>query len=197
MTSLRQASPGNVRDYWKLVCGIPRPRNPFLDENGENALEGQDPKGEGLLYLSSSNGPGRTRNVQDIPSGRDIFISVNPVEVNPNEAGSTSASLPQIAREDEDSASIAKLTINGQPNDLLNPNYRVSTGVFNVKFPNDPVFRGTPGEFQIAADGYYAVIEGLPTGNNKIVIEAQVDRPFVGFNEPRPWKDKVTYNFRI
>jgi hypothetical protein len=196
MTSLRRPNQGNVRDYWNLVCGIPRPRNPYLDATGEHALEGQDSEGEGLLYLSGSNGPNRARNLRDIRSGRDIFIAVNPVEVNPNEAESN-ANLQKIAKEDQDTASIARLTINGQSHNLLQPNNRVSTGVFNVTFPEDPIFRADPGPFAIAADGYYTIIEGLPTGNNRIVIEAQVDRPFPGFNEPRPWKDKVTYNFRI
>jgi hypothetical protein len=196
MTSLRRPNQGNVRDFWKLVCGIPRPRNPFLDTTGEQSLEGQDPEGEGLLYLSGSNGPSRTRNLRDIRSGQDIFIAVNPVEVNPNEAGSN-ADLQRIANDDENSASIARLTINGQSHNLLYPNNRVSTGVFNVTFPDDPIFRANPGQFPIATDGYYTIIEGLPTGNNRIVIEAQVERPFPGFNEPRPWRDNVTYNFRI
>lgn len=198
MTSLRRPNQGNVRDYWKLVCGIPKSRNPHLDSTGERALEGQDPEDKGLLYLAGSDGPSRVRNLKDtdISPGRDIFIAVNPVEVNQNEAGSN-ANLQKIAKDDEDTASIASITINGQLHNLLNPNNRFPTGVFNVTFPNDPIFRANPGPFQIATDGYYTIIEGLPTGPNKIVIEAQVDRPFPGFNEPIPWKDKVTYNFKI
>jgi hypothetical protein len=197
MTAVRKPNQQDVVAFWQLVCSIPSPQNPYLDSTGQSSLREQE-NSTGLLYLSGSNGPSRVRNIpQNIGSGREIFIAVNPVVVTEPEAGTNNTgSLKQFAKEDEDSATKADLTINGQSQHCI-PNYRVGTNPFNVTFPDDAIFNAPKGTFPAVADGYYAIIEGLPPGNNKIVIDAEVRTPFSGFKEPKPWKDNVTYNIKI
>jgi hypothetical protein len=197
MTAVRKPNQQDVVAFWQLVCRIPSPQNPYLDSTGQSSL-GEQENSTGLLYLSGSNGPSRVRNIpQNIGSGREIFIAVNPVVVTEPEAGTNNTgSLKQFAKEDEDSATRADLTINGQSQHCI-PNYRVGTNPFNVTFPDDAIFNAPKGTFPAVADGYYAIIEGLPPGNNKIVIDAEVRTPFPGFKEPKPWKDNVTYNIKI
>jgi hypothetical protein len=198
---VRKPNQQDVVAFWQLVCSIPAPENPYLDDTGKWSLRGQETS-TGLLYLSGSNGPARVRNIpQNIASGRDIFFAVNPVVVTEPEAGTNdTGKLKQFAKDDEDpssSATVAKLTINNGQTENLIPNNRVGTNPFSVTFPENAIFNAPKGEFPAVADGYYAIIEGLPSGNNKIDIEAQVNKPFPGFKEPVPWKDKVTYHIKI
>jgi hypothetical protein len=197
MTTVRRPNQQDVVAYWQLICGIPSPQNPMIDATGESALHGQDPPKD-LVYLSGSTGANRIRKIpQNIPSGRDIFIAVNPVVVTEPEAGTNNtADLKKFAKDDADSATLARLTINGQLHDLI-PNNRVGTGPFDVVFPDNAIFHAPKGTFPAVADGYYAIIAGLPPGNNKIDIDAEVSNPFKKFNEPVSWKDKVSYNFKI
>jgi hypothetical protein len=195
MVQVLPANKQNVIEFWQRICGFPAAQNPMLDTTGGLVLSGQ--LTSGLLFLPGSRGPKVIRNIpQNLPPGRDIFIAVNPVVVTEPEAGTNNTNdLVRFAREDEDSATSAKLTINGQSHNLLIPSHRVGTGPFNVNFPNNPIFGGQSGTFPAAADGYYAIIQGLPPGNNMIEIDAQVNSPFPAFHEPVPWKDNVTYNF--
>jgi len=197
MTAVRKPSQQDVVAFWQLVCRIPSPQNPYLDSTGQWSLRQQE-NSTGLLYLASSNGPSRVRNIpQNIASGRDIFIAVNPVIVTQAESGiSDTGKLKQFAKEDEDSATKANLTLNGQLQNCI-PNFRVGTSPFDVTFPDQAIFNAPKGTFPAVADGYYAIMEGLPSGNNTIVIDAEVSTPFPGYNEPVPWKDNVTYKIKI
>lgn len=194
MNAPRQPNQGDVVAYWQLICGIPAAQNPLLDATGEKAFRGQEALKD-LVYLSGSNGANRIRNIPDqIPSGSDIFIAVCPVVVTEPEGGTSDTSvLKKFAEEDASSATTVKLTINGQLYDKIP---RVPTDPFNVTFPDNGIFCAPKGTFPAVADGYYAIIDGLPSGNNTIEIEAEVAKPFKGFNEAVPWKDKVTYNFK-
>ena len=195
MVQVNPANQGQVRAYWILTCGIPKPQNPMLDTTGNS----QPVSAPGPLQLSGGRGATYNRRIpQNIPSNRPIFIAVNPVIVTEPEAGtSNSNELTTYAREDE-SASSATLTINGQlpSENVLTPNHRIAT-TLNVTFPNNPIFGSQSGTFPAAANGYYAIVSGLNPGTNTIAIHAQVDRPFPKFNESKPWVDDVTYTLTI
>jgi len=194
MPVVRKPNQQQVEAFWQFVCSVPSAQNPYID----GSLGGQE-NSTGLLYLPGSKGPSRVRNIpQNIASGRDIFIAVNPVLVTEPEAGTNNTgSLKQFAKDDEDSATKANLTINNGQVESLIPNNRVGTNAFNVTFPNNAIFNAPQGTFPAVADGYYAIIGGLPSGNNTLVIDAEVARPFPGFHEPVPWKDNVTYTLKI
>lgn len=193
MTTIRKPNEEDVVNYWKLVLQNPSNQNPMTDHNGSLSLHGQNPSNN-LVYLSGNTGGNDSRNIPgQLTSDRAIFVAVNPVVITEPEA--PNADLKQTAKNDEDSATKANLIINGKVHDLKAEGFRVGTDVFEVTLPANALFNYPSGQCKAVADGYYAIIEGVPPGNdNKIEIDAAVANPH---NQPAPWESKVTYNFKV
>jgi len=197
MTTISKPNEKQVVNFWQLILGKPTTQNPMTDNNGALSLHGQDPSNN-PLYLSGNTGGNNTRNIPNpIPSGREIFIAVNPVVVTEPEAkpNNTPADLRKIANDDEDSATKANLTINGEVHDLKTQNFRVPTEPFDVTLPPNALWGAAPpGTCKAAADGYYAITNALTAGNYRIDIDAEVSN---SFEKSAPWQSKVTYNFKV
>lgn len=197
MTSISKPSEQEVITYWQLVLKISDDQNPINDANGTTALRGQNGSNK-IIYLSGNNATKHSRKIpQKIPSGRCIFLAVNPVEVSQPEAkpNDTIPELQKFANDDENTATRANLTINGQVNDLIKLKYRVPTKGFRVTLPPNALFGAKPpGEYDAAADGFYAITEELAEGKYNIVIDAEVAKPF---KQSAPWTSNVTYDFEV
>ena len=197
MATLSKPNEQQVVKFWQLILETPTNQNPMTDSSGGLSLHGQDPSNN-PLYLSGNTGGNNTRNIPNpIPSGREIFIAVNPVVVTEVEAKAknTSADLRKLASDDEDSATKANLTINGEVHDLKTLNFRVPTEPFNVTLPPEALWGASPpGTSKAVADGYYAITNALTPGNYKIDIDAEVSN---SFEKSAPWQSKVTYNFKV
>jgi hypothetical protein len=195
MVAILKPSKEDVQNYWQFILQNPANQNPLSDHDGTLCLQVQNPS-SGLLYLCGNCGGYDLRNIP-IPIAPDqpIFVAVNPVIITEPEAGGPNADLKKLANDDEDSASKALLTINDEVHDLIALNYRVETDPFDVTVPDNGIFSYPPGHWKAVADGYYAIIPELPPGdNNKIEIDAVVDKPA---DQEDPWESKVNYNFKV
>jgi hypothetical protein len=185
----------NVEQFWKNILDDPVPQNAMNDNNG---TRWQNAQGGNVLYFPGNDAQNHTRVItQSVPSNKRLCIAVNPVIITDHEAGSNTG-LAGLAQKDENSASKANLTINGQRFDLIALNYRCANGGFQIRAPPAGTLWGIPnGPHDAAADGYYTIIEPLDPGDYTMEIDAQVDDPFPFNQPPVAWTSKVTYNFKV
>jgi hypothetical protein len=181
--------------YWQRMLGTPVDQSPGTDSDGSRHNVSTDP-----VYLSCNVMGGTvTRNIGNISAGTSIFAPINPCAITTIEAGPNSSDneLREYAKADEDSASVASLTIdNDDEHDLksLQP-FRFAAGPFDVMIPPNALGDlKPPGPCRAAADGYYIMIKPLPVGKHTIRFVAKVDK---SVPESSPWYQDVTYNFEV
>jgi hypothetical protein len=177
--------------FWQWLCSIPADRNPVLDKGGGNAKVAQF--GQPIFNLVPSDGSPKVVRSLTLREGQHILIPVNVVEVSLAEYPLRSETdLHRIASWEFDDACKQRqgLKVNGE--DLSKKVHRIPSRVFDIYFPNDPIF-GRPGQSKAVSDGYWAIIEPLPKNENTIVIEAGLETKAGKLF----YADSVRYNISI
>jgi len=180
----------NIITYWKGIFETPVDKNPATDPDGNRHNVDTDP-----VYLASNVRGPANRNLKDISRGKTIFVPINPVAIPQPEAdpNHTVGDCIKYAKADQDSASIATLTIDGEQYDLIDKRCR-QTRPFDVNIPPNAIANLPPGRCQAVADGRYVIIKPLPAGPHTINFKAKVDQPH---KEDPPWEQDVTYHFTV
>jgi len=183
-----------VEKYWQNILRIPKDTNPSNATDGSRQDVSSDP-----VYLAHScTEIPVTRDVGTISHGKSIFVPVNPVVVTEVESKDdpSEEKLHKLAKDDEDSATEATLTIDNEEYKLKYlQQYRVHHGLFEVEIPPNAVAGlEPPGSCKAVADGYYVMIKPLSGGQHTIRLKAQVDKPF---EKDTPWIQDVTYKFVV
>ena len=166
MANYHPANEQHVIKYWKGMLS--------------NPSEHDSPD---IVFLKCNvKGGSDTRNLA-IPTGKKIFVPVNPVAVTENEKpGKNKQERKKFAKDDEDTASKAILTIDGDTYDIKERRFRQETDDFDV------------GSYKAVADGFYVIIDPLPAGQHRVRFQGKVDDAQVGSS---PWEQDVTYNIEV
>lgn len=168
MAEFNPANSQQVIKYWKGMLGNPAEHN----------------APDTVYFKCNVQGGAVTRNLGTILRGKRIFVPVNPVSVTEREAPNQSiAQLKAHAKDDEDSATHASITIDGEEVDIRDQKYRISTDEFD-----------TTSSGKAVADGYYLIINPLPVGRHKITFRGGVKK---GFSEHATWEQDVTCEFEV
>jgi hypothetical protein len=177
--------------FWQWLTSIPADRNPALDKKGDNCAVAQ--LGQPVFNLVFSDGsPDVTRNCT-LREGQHILIPVNVVEVSFAEYPVRSETdLHRIANWEFADTCKQKQSLEVNGDDLTSELRRVRSGIFDVNFPENPIF-GRPGPSKAVSDGFWAIIEPLPRKDNTITIRAELA---TGTNKLF-YTDSVTYNITV
>jgi hypothetical protein len=167
MANYHPANKEHVIKYWKGMLGNP----------------GEHDSPDIVFLKCNVNGGSDTRNLGPISKGKKIFVPVNPVAVTEDEKpGKNKQQRKKFAEDDENSASKAILTIDGNTYHVKEKRFRQDTDDFDV------------GSCKAVADGFYVIIDPLPVGQHTVRFQGRVEHAEVGTT---PWEQDVTYNIEV
>jgi hypothetical protein len=187
----------HVKSFWKWIVSFPTKKNPWHDPTGTNCDNGQSHSNSSVFYLSGDGGGPATRTCV-VPSGKNLFIPVSPMEISDKEAPKKSvADLNNIAKKDQDSITSLYLKIDNKEYGLSDlSNYRIHTGPFEIVFPKDAIFGVTEGPSKAVADGYYVITKPLDKGPHLIQYKSSL--VCAGDNCAQPnFAQDVTYHITV
>jgi hypothetical protein len=168
MANYHPVNEQHVIKYWKGMFG--------------NPSEHDTPD---MVFLKCNvDGGSATRSLGPISITKKIFVPVNPVAVTGDEKPKNNKEeRKKFAKDDEDSASKALLTIDGgDTHDIKEDRFRQVTDEFDA------------GSTTAVADGYYVIIDPLPVGQHTVRFQGRVEDAKVGRS---PWEQDVTYNIEV
>jgi hypothetical protein len=177
--------------WWQWVLSIPAAVNPNLDSSGVQCAQGQT---DDVWFLAGNFG-GTVARACTIPAGKPIFLPlINTVSFKPN-GNETLLTLRGLAAGFIDTVDVSQLTftIDGQAVVRDLSKFRVRSPSFTVLAPSGGIL--PPGQLtlpgnsdSIVSDGYWMLLNPLPTGRHTIKWHAQTNSGFVV---------DVTYNLII
>jgi hypothetical protein len=188
--------------WWQWAFSAPASVNPLLDTTGAFAGVGQSGP---VWFLGGALGGGDQSRTFTMPAGKAIFIPVyqwifgaTVGDCRPSNPG-TACQVPDLqasAAAAATSVLTMVVTVDGQSLGDLKPYHAASSGAFPVTLPADnlPAALGLPvpaGTFAPqVTDGYWLLLNPLPTGGHVIVVSVTPDPAFgIPFN--------VTYNINV
>jgi hypothetical protein len=194
MADFDVADEKDVITYWQGILGTPSNSNPSTDPDGSKHNVETNP-----VYLASTARGKSNRKLKAISSDKSIFIPVNPVVISEPEVPNHSVQeCNKYAKEDEDTASVANLTIDGAKYTLKDLQHcRVHTQAFDVNIPPNGVQNLPHGKCKAVADGYYVIIKPLPVGSHTIRFEGKVENPAIESEREPHWDQDITYDFEV
>ena len=152
-------------DHVRWAVSFPVDQNPvFTDETGE------------LAHLGDVGGPvffaGAAGDVQrrfDVPCGKYLLVPLL------TQIGFLDATLDEATARAENSAFVDSVTtlharIDGRRVRDVFEYREASPEVFGVSVPDGGIFGDVGGQFDAVADGYWLMIEPLPSGTHTIVV---------------------------
>jgi hypothetical protein len=159
--------------WWKWFIAIPNSQHPFADTTGERCGKSQ----EGPVWYLVGAGGHAERNCS-IPSDKAILFPILNSECSYSE--SPTLKSEQELRKcavDADKNAVLKATIdNREIKDI--DRYKVTSGIFNVTYSNDPVFPTNSNVSEAVSDGWFIMLEPLKPGNHEIRFsESQIEPP--------------------
>ncbi len=153
--------------WWQWFIGIPNSQHPFPDTTGEKCRVNQAGP---VWYLVGAAGKAE-RNCT-IPSDKAIFFPILNTECSYSESPTlkTEQDLRKCAVEDNKDA-VLKASLDN--NEIKNiDKYRVTSNLFNVTYPNDPVFPTNSNFSQAVSDGWFIMLEPLKPGTHELKFSA-------------------------
>jgi len=145
--------------WWQWFIGIPNSQQPFPDTTGAKCNTNQAGP---VWYLVGSEG--KVERNCTVPSGKAILFPILNTECSYSESPTlkNEQELRKCAVEaDKDavlSASIDNLAIKNVDK------YKITSGLFNVTYPKDPVFPTNSNFSQAVSDGWFIMLEPLKPG---------------------------------
>jgi hypothetical protein len=159
--------------WWQWAESIPTENNPQLDETGEDCAQAQNQTGP-VWFLAGTSG-GSVERTCTIPAGKAILIPVLNT-INIRAASETDEELLAGVKSLADSVTILEFSIDGMPlQDIWN--YRIQSPFFDVTLPDDNVFGISEGTYRAVADGYWAFLQPLPSGQHEIRLHGVMGNP--------------------
>ena len=153
--------------WWQWFIGIPNSQQPFADATGEKCGTNQ---GGPVWYLVGA--AGKVERTCTIPSDKAILFPILDTECSYSESPSlkTQEDLRKCAL-DANKDAIIKASVDNQEIKVVDK-YRVTSNIFNVTYPNDPVFPTNSNFSQAVSDGWFIFLEPLKPGEHVIKFSA-------------------------
>lgn len=153
--------------WWQWFIGIPNSQQPFPDTTGEKC--GVKQAGP-VWYLVGAAGKAERNCV--IPSDKAILFPILDTECSYSESPNlkTEQDLRQCAVEGNKDAVIKASLDNHEIKNL--DKYRVTSNLFNVTYPSDPVFPTNSNFSQAVSDGWFIMLEPLKPGTHELRFSA-------------------------
>ena len=162
--------------WWQWFIGIPNSEQPFPDTTGTKCNTNQAGP---VWYLVGS--AGKVERNCTIPSGKAILFPILNTECSYLES-------PTLKNEEElrkcavDADKDAVLSASVDNREIKNiDKYKITSGLFNVTYPRDPVFPTNSNFSQAVSDGWFIMLEPLKPGQHEIKFTAsQIGNPTTG-----------------
>jgi hypothetical protein len=158
-------------EWYKWVLSIPKENNPVLDNTGENCAHKQN----GSVWFLAGTIGGQAKRRCTIPAEKGVLFPIVVKECSFAEDRdlNTESELSARAKEDIDHVIYMETEIDGTKVKDLG-NYRVSSGLFNLIFPQSNIYDVEPGPTQAVCNGYWILLKPLPQGRHTIHFGAGV-----------------------
>lgn len=154
-------------EWWKWLNSIPEDRNPAADTTGAFCAENQNASGP-VWFLAGTWGSKEERSCT-IPSGKSLLIS--PIEVlctlADTPGAKTEEDMRQCAKEDQDKVNLVSVTVDGVEVPGMSE-YRFQSSLFNLTLPENNALGVPAQETQGVSDGYFVMLNPLPSGEHEI-----------------------------
>jgi hypothetical protein len=149
--------------WWQWALAQPLAGHPFLDTPDFQVAQGQS----GHVWFLAAPLPGPSVRTCTIPSGTALFVGLINSEWSSLEGFATEADQRSNAVFFGDHIRNVFCTLDGVP--LANPaNFRFQSPQFSFTAPTPWIFGDTGGTGTTVADGYYAFLEPLHTGQHTL-----------------------------
>jgi hypothetical protein len=153
--------------WWQWYLKIPNSQHPFADTTGEKCAVSQD--GPVWFLLGSA---GKVERNCTIPSDKAIMFPILDTSCSYSESPNLKSEqeLRQCAIDGNKDA-IVKASVDNQEVKNID-RYRVTTGLFNVTYSDDPVSPTNSNVSQAVSDGWFIFLEPLKAGKHEIKFVA-------------------------
>jgi hypothetical protein len=160
--------------WWQWLLSIPAATNPNLDTTGAHCAEAQT--GQVWFLAGTFGGPAVTRSCT-IPAGKDLLLSPRNALFGEGVGDCTGPSdcnptlLRELAAESVDNPTLEVRVDHVAVKNL--DQYRVTSPVFNVFFPQGAVFGLEPGTHgPVVSDGFWLLLKPLSQGTHTIQVSS-------------------------
>ena len=150
------------------------------------------------FFLAGTLG-GKAERECTIPAGQDILIPIANTICIKTEEEETEESLLAICKDITDQAKNLQLKIDGKHVRNLQSLRVTNSEFFTIEAVDDNIFEplGLPaGSYNSVADGYWALIEGLPVGEHDITIVGKL-HGHLSSGDKWDFKTQVTYHITV
>ena len=161
--------------WWQWAVSLPPESNPNINFEGADCGAGQFGP---VFFIPGNFSPEAVTITCVVPAGTAIYVGAGGVECSSVEPppffGRDEEELRACAIAMSDTVTAVEASIDGQdlPNIL---DYRTTSPLFTMNFPEDNIFGGPSGLALSVADGYSFIIAPPPPGEYEIVISTTFD----------------------
>ena len=159
--------------WWQWYMAMPNTGHPFADTTGERCGAGQ----EGPVWYLLGAG-GRAERNCTIPSDKAILFPVLNTECSYSESPTLKSEqeLRKCAIDADRDAVLSAIVDNREIKDI--DKYKVTSGIFNVTYSNDPVFPTNSNVSKAVSDGWWIMLEPMKPGKHEITFrDSQIEPP--------------------
>jgi len=169
--------------WWQWLIGIPKDRNPALDQTGKFSSQGQSTSSSVYFLVGTTMAKTIERRC-DVPKNKPVLFPVVNDEESVAEKPAFAKALPKLTEDaGEDQDNIISMEANFDKNtehevSLLTGSLvknRVRTGMFDLNFPVDNIFDCASGPSKASSDGYWLFLKPLPGPQHTIHFNAIED----------------------
>jgi hypothetical protein len=153
--------------WWQWFLAIPNSKQPFPDTTGAKCDVNQTGP---VWYLVGS--AGKVERNCTIPSDKAILFPILDTECSYSESPNlkNEGELRQCAIDSNQNADLRASIDNREVKNI--EKYRITSGLFNVTYPDDPAFPTNSNFSQAVHDGWYIMLESLKPGMHDIKFSA-------------------------
>ena len=188
----------HIKNFWVFTCRLPKEQNPVIDNNGQKDETANQNSNAQVFYLNfARDGIAPVERKCKVPAGKGVFVPAMCVEVSEKEIPNSSTdALKEIAKKDQDNVK-NDLSVKLDGNEVNNlHNFRTSTEVFQLDFPQNALFDASPGSCQAVADGYYIITKPLSPGTHTIDFKGSLESHGENIIEPN-YSVNVKYTLEV
>ena len=161
--------------WWQWALSMPQDVNPIGDTTGKYCGQNQ----EGPVWFLTGTFGGTAERTCEIPAGKAILFPLLTTECNylENPNLKTESELLSCAKQGQDFGSkTMAATIDGvKLKDL--ERYRVESQLFDLTLPENNAVSATPGTTKAISDGFWVLLEPLPSGSHDVDFSASIIDP--------------------
>ena len=153
-------------EWWQWFSSIPSGSNPGEDTTGKSCALSQNDSN--MWFLTLTFGFDKATRTCTIPAQRAIFVPILSSICDKSEYPElkTKDDLLKCAQQfNEGIQRDLFLEVDGKQIKSLE-NYRASSPLTNITWPEHNVFGGPIGSFESVADGFYVILDPLPPGEH-------------------------------